>query len=114
MEKVKVWKRILKKGKKFVLFSNDTIVVTDSEDRAKDLMKKFGPACPGTASADFSVTNLGIVDGWVVMYNRPEILTYVSPDEVKEGAFDMMVGLIGRTKREKDGEELKVIYTSEN
>lgn len=61
------WDRILKPGKPFVEFG-DTIIVTDSEEHAKDVLREYGPFEVGTDSADFNVMKVG--GGWVVTYRH--------------------------------------------
>jgi len=43
---------------------------------------------------------------------RPDVLTYVAPEEVAEPT-NLMVGLIGRAKRDCDGQELEVVHVED-
>ena len=43
-----------------------------------------------------------------------DILTYVAPDEVDaDRASDLIVGLLGRSKRGQDAEELRVVHVED-
>lgn len=51
--------------------------------------------------------------GWVITYDHPDILNYVSPDEVASDASDATIGLIGRSKRHRDSIELKITHVED-
>lgn len=52
--------------------------------------------------------------GWVVTSHHPDILTYVGPDEFEEAEpAEVMVGLIGRGKREQDAAELSIVHVED-
>jgi hypothetical protein len=46
--------------------------------------------------------------------HHPDILTYVSPDEVAEQNNDLVIGLLGRSKRDQDAAELMIIHVEDN
>ena len=62
----------------------------------------------GSPAGDFSVITLDKHPGWVVTSHHPDILNYVRPDEVDEGSSDVAIGLLGRSKRDRDAKELSV------
>ena len=79
-----------------------------------ELMKTYGPVHAGTPAGDFSIITLDEEPGWVVTSHHPDILTYVSPDEVDEQSNDLVIGLLGRSKRDLDAAELMVIHVEDN
>ncbi len=101
--KMSKWCDILKPGKKFVEFG-DTVVVTDSKEHAKDVLREHGPFEIGTESADFSV--MKIDKGWIVSCNHPDLLTFVSEKEVSPGEPDYVIGILGRGKRAEAAKKL--------
>jgi hypothetical protein len=114
---VEAWKWIIVgEGKSWVLFANGTCVIlmepaADLGQQATALLKEWGPVHPGSPAADFSVIELANYPGWVVMGHHRDILTYVAPDEFNEPEpAEVMVGLIGRSKRDQDAAELKILY----
>ena len=48
--------------------------------------------------------------GWVVTSHHPDILNYVGPGEVDEGSTDVVIGLLGRSKRDRDAKGLRVVH----
>jgi hypothetical protein len=48
----------------------------------------------------------------VVWGHHQDVLTYVGPDEVADGA-DVAIGLHGRGKRDRDGHELDVVHVED-
>lgn len=114
---VETWRKIVVgEGKSWVLFGHGTGVIftqptPDLEQRAIELMKHYGPVVAGTDAGDFSVVELADYPGWVVTCYHPDILTYVSPDEMSGGApAEVFIGLLGRSKRDQDARELEVIH----
>jgi hypothetical protein len=81
-------------------------------------MKKFGPVHPGTPEGDFGTAKLGKTEGGLVTGNYIGMYIYVHPDELKlmpkpKSPWipdDFVIGLCGRSKRQKDSEELKIIH----
>jgi ribA/ribD-fused uncharacterized protein len=112
-----IWRAILPDpGKAFALFENGTCVVLaepggDPWARARALLAEHGPVHPGSSAADFSVKALETMTGWVVSFDHPDLLVYVAPSEVEGGGdSEVLVGLIGRAKREADVEGLRIIH----
>ncbi len=116
---IETWRKIIVGGgKSWVLFKHGTCViltstVADLGSQATALMKEWGPVQIGTPSADFDVVHLRDDPGWVVTCHHPDILTYVGSDEFEGDNVpdDMVIGLIGRSKRGQDAEELEIIHT---
>lgn len=103
--------------KNWVVFKHGTIVVcSDSEKDATEyalqVLEEWGPVVPGTPLGDFQVGEAGDdIPGWVVHYPNPDILSYVSPDDVEEGeSHYAVIGMIGRSKREADAETPEIIH----
>jgi len=61
------------------------------------------------------VFNLEDHPGWVVVGHHPDILNYVSADEIEDDAtpVDLRVGLIGRQRRDEDAQTLNVMYVND-
>jgi len=117
---IETWRRIIiGEYKSWALFSNGTCVIlmqpeADLRRQAVEMMKTYGPVHAGTPAEDFSIINLDDDPGWVVTSHHPDILTYVSPDEVTEQSNDLVIGLLGRSKRDLDAAELMVIHVEDN
>jgi len=117
---IETWRRIiLGEYKSWALFSNGTCVIlmrpeVDLRRQAVEMMKTYGPVHAGAPAGDFSVITLDDDPGWVVTSHHPDILTYVSPDEVAEQRNDLVIGLLGRSKRDLDAAELMVIHVEDN
>jgi hypothetical protein len=114
---VEDWRRILaSEHEAWVIFKNGTCVVAKLSDddlagHAASLLKEWGPVHAGTPSGDFAVRRLAEDGGWVVTCHHPDILTYVSLDEVMlPETPEMIVGLLGRSKRQADAEALEILH----
>jgi hypothetical protein len=111
------WRDIIQGSEKsWVLFRNGTCVILvkpegDLAILATELMKEWGRVYVGTPAADFDVIDLAPVPGWLVTCHHKDILTYVSPGEMMGGEpNDLMIGLLGRSKRDRDAQELEIIH----
>ena len=108
------------KYKDWVLFENGTYIIFDDinqieniENEAIRLMKEFGPVHAGGPAGDFNVITLNQTEGWVVSGHGYGMYTYVNPSEIEANSpNDVTIGLYGRSKRNQDGENPKIIYTS--
>jgi hypothetical protein len=110
------------KFENWVLFSNGTYIIVEDEtiqdirDHCEKTMKEFGPVYVGSPAGDFFVTHLNKTVGWVVGGHAYGMYTYVSPDELLSefGAnpTDLEIGIFGRTKRENDAKECRIIFTN--
>jgi hypothetical protein len=115
-ELVETWRSIIVgEGKSWVLFEHGTCVIFvnasgDVEKQAVELLAEWGPVQVGTDAGDFNVVELVEHPGWVVTCYHPDILTYVDPEEVGAQAAEIMIGLIGRSKRDQDAHDLKVVH----
>lgn len=116
---IETWRQlILGDAKSWVLFENGTCVILmqpegDLRQLATELLKEWGQVQSGTSAGDFSVIDLSPHPGWVVTGHHPDILNYVSPDEVEPDAPDVIIGLLGRSMREQDAEELNIIHVED-
>src|SRR5262245_11999046 len=120
-ELVAAWRDIINSpDKSWVLFENGTCVVLtdpagDLAAQAVELLREHGPVQPGSSFGDFGTITLDDGRGWVVTCHHNDILTYVAPDEVGTGsANDRAVGLLGRSKRGQDAEELRVVHVEDH
>jgi hypothetical protein len=116
---IETWRQIiLGDEKSWVLFENGTCVIlmapeADLRQQATELLKEWGVVQSGTPAGDFSVIALSEHPGWVVTGSHPDILNYVSPEEVEPDAAEFMIGLLGRAMRDQDAEELNIIHVED-
>ncbi|MFR9780589.1 hypothetical protein ACL02O_31640 [Micromonospora sp. MS34] len=115
-----VWRRIIVgDGKSWVVFRHGTCVVlpdpgpdTDLAAHAADILREYGPVHAGGPAGDFGTITLDPGPGWAVYGHHDDVLTYVGPDEV-EHPSDLLVGLHGRSKRDRDGHDLEVVHVED-
>ncbi len=115
-----VWSHIIQGDTKaWVLFAHGTCVIflepqPDLRAQAVALLRQWGPVQVGTPAGDFNVIHLNAHPGWVVTCHHSDILTYVSPEELSGGGGDdLIVGLYGRGKRNRDACELEVVHVED-
>ena len=117
---ISVWRTSLNsRERSWVIFEHGTCVVLmqpkgDLAEEAQDLLREWGPVHAGTTSGDFSTITLDNGLGWVVTCHHNDILTFVGKSEVGEAPNDVSVGLLGRTRRAQDAEELHVVHVEDN
>ena len=113
---IDTWREIvLGDEKSWVLFQHGTCVILtqpepDLAAQATEIMREWGPVHAGSSAGDFSTITLSDYPGWVVTGHHPDMLNYVSPDDVGEEAEDLAVGLAGRSVRNQDGEAPQVVH----
>lgn len=121
---IAIWREILvKEENSWVMFENGTCLIllepeVDLKAQAIEIMKLWGPVVPGTSGGDFSVDVWDDLPGWVVYYHHPDLANYVSPKEFVEESEDqvrndMIIGLIGRNKRNDDSLSLKIVHVED-
>ncbi len=116
---VDVWRQIIIGSQKsWVLFSHGTCVILthpeqDIAAQATAIMKQWGPVHAGSSAGDFDTITLSQYPGWVVTGHHQDMLNYVSPDELRKTPTDVMVGLLGRSKRNQDGEDPQVVHVED-
>ncbi|WP_347218934.1 hypothetical protein [Chryseobacterium sp.] len=102
----------------WVLFKNDTYIIFDDitavenvQEEATRLMKEFGPVFAGGPAGDFNVIHLNSTEGWLVSGHGYGMYTYVHPSELdNETPNDLEIGLLGRSKRNSDGENPEIVH----
>lgn len=118
-DKIELVRRALVAGRSdWVLFDNGTFLVfrdakpeDDIESAAIELMRERGEVVPGTPSADFQVTALADVRGWVVRGDVDGLYVYVQPEELESDSPDELeIGMFARTIRQLDHEDLVVLH----
>ncbi|GAA4236265.1 hypothetical protein GCM10022254_45470 [Actinomadura meridiana] len=77
------------------------------------MLREYGPVHAGGPAADFGTIDLDEAPGWAVYGHHDDVLTHVAPDEVDDGAEDLVIGLLGRSKRDRDGRELTVVHVED-
>jgi hypothetical protein len=116
---IEVWQNTVNDpDKSWVLFDNGTCVILlqpqdDLIAQASALLREFGPVHAGSSFGDFSTITLDNGSGWVVTSHHPDILTFVGTHEVSPESADWVVGLLGRSKRGQDAEELQVLHVED-
>ena len=86
----------------------------DLSTQATELLREWGPVHAGSSSGDFGTIELPDRKGWVVTCHHDDILTFVAPDEVDPGeADDLTIGLLGRSRRGQDADQLQVIHVED-
>ncbi|WP_299437767.1 hypothetical protein [uncultured Aquimarina sp.] len=106
----------------WVLFKNGTYIIFDDISKVNDiqneaikLMEEFGPVSAGGPAGDFNVTSLNQTKGWIVSSHGYGMYTYVHPNELNTTSPDnIAIGIYGRTKRDKDGNNPKIIYINKS
>jgi len=84
---------------------------SDLATQAIALLKRWGPVRAGSPAGDFSVIALKDAPGWAVTCHHNDILTYVGPDEIEAAsANDVAIGLLGRSKRDRDAHDLEILH----
>ncbi|KKK17758.1 hypothetical protein ARAM_001342 [Aspergillus rambellii] len=121
--RVPIWRSILQNDtKSWVLFEHGTCVIlmepeSDLAAQASEILSTWGPVCAGTPAGDFNVIDLAEpCTGWVVTGHHPDVLNYVSPQDVTESSTlsDMQIGLLGRGYRDEDANSLNVVHVEDN
>jgi len=119
-ESIQIWRKIIIEEKSWVLFEHGTCVILEEsvvslESRAIKLMQHYGPVYPASPAGDFTTIKLIDDPGWVVAGHHPDILTYVSLAELETGkASDLLIGLLGRSKRSQDAKDLHIIHVEDH
>lgn len=117
---IEIWRKIIVSNQKsWVLFENGTVVLSakphlDLTEYAVDQLNGFGAVHLGSPSGDFSVVVLKDHPGWVVTCHHPDILNFVSKSEVDEGNNEVTIGLLGRSKRDADSRDLRIVHIEDN
>jgi hypothetical protein len=120
-ELIEAWRATLAGlDKSWVLFENGTCIVFtepggDLPAQATAILREFGPAGDGSEIGDFAAT-VPLPDGrgWLVAGCHSDVVTFVGRDEVAFGTPDAAVGRLGRARRARDVEQLRVLYVEDN
>lgn len=116
MDLINVYKKIIiDASMSWVLFKHGTCVMllkpqNDIRKQAISILKEYGSVVAGTPSADFAVTKIPEINGWVVTGDYPGMMIYVSQEEAGKKNSDFEIGLVGRHKRADDAKELEVVH----
>lgn len=107
------------KNKSWVLFENQTVVILEdaaqsaalASEKATKIMKDYGPIHIGTPAGEFEVMSDDDSKGWIVTPGHCEnMFTYVDKRQANHGGGKMIIGLLGRAMRAKDGKNPIVIH----
>ena len=115
---IEILRHIVVSEASWVLFANGTVVFLaecsgDLETAAIDLLEKHGPVSVGNPAGDFAVIDLGEDIGWGVTFDHPDLLALVLPSEINAQPSELMIGLLGRTKRGDDAQNLQIAHVED-
>lgn len=104
-------------GKTWVLFQHQTFVILDEQglthetasEKATEIMKKYGPVYAGCEAGDFNLFKDDETQGWIVTGHCPTMFTYVETHDAEAEGGSMMIGLLGRSMRDSDGKNPKIV-----
>jgi hypothetical protein len=110
--------------KSWVLFSHGTCVILrdpdgDLAEQATGLLRVWGPGGAGTPAGDFLVVSLRNYPGYMVGGHHPDIVVYVSPEDLPEigtvlaTTDEVRIGQLGLARRHKDAQELRVVHVED-
>lgn len=113
---VAIWRKIIQgDSKSWVMFEHGSCLILmepkdDLTTQAKEIMRKWGPVHAGSPAGDFSVISMTEHPGWVVTGHHPDMLNYVNPSEISGAINDAKIGLLGRSRRDKDAKSLNIVH----
>ncbi|TQK95850.1 hypothetical protein FB563_0770 [Streptomyces puniciscabiei] len=116
---IDAWRRLLAgSGKPWVLFEHGTCVVLEEAggglaDRATEILRAYGPVHVGGPAGDFRVLELKNGEGWLVTGHHPDVVTFVPLDDSADPSH-LAVGILGRSRRDRDGTELHVVHVEDD
>src|SRR4051812_6055459 len=112
---IDAWRRLLTgSGKSWVLFEHGTCVGVENPagelaEQAVGILREFGPVHVATSAGDFRVLELNNGEGWLVTGHHPDVVTFVPRDDPEDPSH-LAVGILGRSRRDRDGTELRVVH----
>lgn len=115
---IDAWRRLLAgSGKPWVLFEHGTCVVLEEPggglaDRATEILRAYGPVSVGGPAGDFRVLELKNGEGWLVTGHHPDVVTFVALED-SEDPSHLAVGMLGRSRRDRDGRDLHVVHVED-
>ena len=112
---IEILRQIVVSEASWVLFEHGTAVFLvdcdgDLAAAATEILRKHGPVSVGNPAGDFAVIELGENIGWGVTFDHPDLLTLVTPSEINAQPAELMIGLLGRSKRGNDAQNLKIVH----
>lgn len=115
-----LWRKVIVgQNKSWVAFSHGTVVIlpapapdADLAVEATEILRTWGPVHAGTSAGDFGTLVLNPGPGWAVYGHHPDMFTYVAPEEVSDTS-NLVVGMFGRGKRDKDAHTLQVVHVED-
>ncbi|MFJ5520916.1 hypothetical protein ACIQB4_28200 [Streptomyces griseoluteus] len=96
-----------------MLFAHGTCVVLEdrtgeSVEQAVGILRQFGHMHVATSASEFHVLELDSSDGWLVTSYHSNVMTFVPRDD-PEDPSRLAVGILGRSRRDRDDTELRVV-----
>lgn len=119
MDAIQAWKKIWDPNKcSWVLFANGTCVVfaddaNNVRERAVEIMRTYGPVHVGCEAGDFTVVPCFDDIGWTVGCHHPQVFTFVRRNELTEDneyKTEIQAGFLGRSKRDRDARDLRIVH----
>jgi hypothetical protein len=115
---IEILRHIVVSEASWVLFENGTAVfIVDCEgdlsSAATEILREHGPVSVGNPAGDFAVIDLGEDIGWGVTFDHPDLLALVLPSEINAQPSELMIGLLGRTKRGDDAQNLQIAHVED-
>lgn len=117
-EYIDILREIVVSEASWVLFESGTVVFLvgcdgDLSVAANEIMREHGPVEIGGPAGDFSVIELEDEAGWGVTFDHPDLLTLVLPNEINQAPEELMIGLLGRSKRGDDAQSLHIAHVED-
>lgn len=117
-EYIELLREIVVSDASWVLFSHGTTVFLpecegDLADAAIALLREHGPVHVGSPAGDFAVIEFDNGIGWGVTFDHPDLLALVIPSEIGAQPEEIVIGVMGRTKRESDAEKLEIAHVED-
>lgn len=115
---VTLWRSIIQGDQKsWVLFEHGTCLIlmqaeADLATQARQVMSTWGPVRAGSPAGDFNIISFpDPPGGWIVTGHHPDMLNYVSSEDFTDpNPSHLMIGLLGRGKRDQDAHSLKIVH----
>ncbi len=115
---IELLREVVSSEASWVLFQNGTTVFLSDCDgdlgqSATEILREYGPVHVGSPAGDFAVIEFDNGIGWGVTFDHPDLLALVLPSEINANPEEIMIGVMGRAKRESDAESLEIAHVEE-
>lgn len=112
---IEMLREVVSSEASWVLFHHGTAVfLSDCEgdlaQAATEVLREYGPVQVGSPAGDFAVIEFDEGLGWGVTFDHPDLLALVVPSEIGAQPEEVVIGVMGRTKRSDDAENLQIAH----